>query len=155
TAISVMGRYLALLLWPVHLSADYSFSQIPFASGSSTDWAGWIAVAAVAITALVAARVNRLVSFCLGAALLCFLPAANLLFKTGTIMAERLMYLPSVFCVAAIVAAVYSFARSAGSERRALMLVALVVVLCGVRTFARNGDWHDDVSLWTATVAAA
>jgi hypothetical protein len=47
TAIGVMGRYLALLFWPAHLSADYSFSQVPLASGTLTDWLAWIPVAAV------------------------------------------------------------------------------------------------------------
>lgn len=155
TALGVMGRYLALLLWPAHLSADYSFSQIPLASGNFTDWLAWIAVAAVTVAALISVKENRLVSFCLGAALLTFLPAANLLFTTGTIMAERLMYLPSAFLVAAIVATVYSFEATNGYRRLAPALLSLAVIVCGARTFARNGDWHDDVSLWTATIATA
>ena len=42
TALSVMGRYVALLLWPAHLSADYSFSQIPLAQWQCErlDWRG-------------------------------------------------------------------------------------------------------------------
>lgn len=155
TAIGVMGRYLALLFWPAHLSADYSFSQIPLASGSLVDWLTWIAVAAVAVTALVTAKTNRLVSFCLGAALLTFLPAGNLLFTTGTIMAERLMYLPSVFLLAAVVAAIYSLEPSTGYRWLAPTLLGLFVVLGDARTFTRNADWHDDVSLWTATASMA
>jgi tetratricopeptide (TPR) repeat protein len=99
--------------------------------------------------------VNRLVNFCLGAALLTFLPAANLLFATGTIMAERLMYLPSAFLLAAIVASIYSLELSVGYRRLASALLSLAVVLCGARTFVRNVDWHDDVSLWTATASTA
>jgi tetratricopeptide (TPR) repeat protein len=155
TAIGVMGRYLALLLWPAHLSADYSFSQIPLASGTLTEWLALIAVAAVTVAALATLKANRLVSFCLGAALLTFLPAANVLFTTGTIMAERLMYLPSAFLLAAIVAAIYSFEAKIAYSRLAPTLLGLAVVVCGARTFARNPDWHDDVSLWTATVATA
>ena len=29
------------------------------------------------------------------------------------------------------------------------------MVLCGVRTFVRNADWHDDLRLWTATARTA
>ena len=96
-----MGRYLALLLWPAHLSADYSFSQIPLANGSVSDWLAWMAIVTLAIVTLAAVRVNRMMCFCLAAAFITFLPAANLLFPTGTIMAERLMYLPSAFLLAA------------------------------------------------------
>ncbi|HEX7794046.1 MAG TPA: hypothetical protein VF456_06830 [Vicinamibacterales bacterium] len=155
TAIGVMGRYLALLLWPAHLSADYSFSQIPLASGSLTDWLAWSAVAAVTVAALVSVKANRLVSFCLAAALLTFLPAANVLFTTGTIMAERLMYLPSAFLLAAIITAIFSLEVTAAYRRLAPTLLGLAVVVFGARTFARNADWHDDVSLWTATTATA
>jgi hypothetical protein len=155
TAISVMGRYLALLLWPAHLSADYSFSQIPLVSGNLTDGLAWIALAAITVAALVRVKENRLVSFCLGAAMLTFLPAANLLFTTGTVMAERLMYLPSAFLLAAIVTALYSLEVTIPFRRLAPAVLGLAVVVCGVRTFARNADWHDDVSLWTATIATA
>ena len=155
TAIVVMGRYLALLLWPAHLSADYSFSQIPIATGNLTDWLAWIAVAGVTVAALVRVKESRLVSFCLGAAMLTFLPAANLLFTTGTVMAERLMYLPSAFLLAALVAALYSLEVTIPFRRLAPAVLGFAVVVCGVRTFARNADWHDDVSLWTATIATA
>jgi protein O-mannosyl-transferase len=155
TAIVVMGRYLALLLWPARLSADYSFSQIPLASGNLTDWLAWIVVAGVTAATLVRVKEHRLVSFCLGAAMLTFLPAANLLFTTGTAMAERLMYLPSAFLLAAIVTAVYSLEVTIPHRRLAPTLLGLAIVVCGVRTFARNADWHDDVSLWTATIATA
>jgi hypothetical protein len=155
TALSIMGRYLALVAWPARLSADYSFSQIPFASGNGSEWLAWIAVGALAVVALAGLRRRRAVGFCIGAALIMFLPVANLLFSTGTIMAERLMYLPSVFLLAASVAAIYSLASVVGISPLAPALLALAVVLCGARTVARNLDWRDDLSLWTATSRVA
>jgi tetratricopeptide (TPR) repeat protein len=155
TALSVMGRYIALLLWPAHLSADYSFSQIPLAHGSVSDWLAWIVIVALAIVALAAARVNRMMCFSLAGAFITFLPAANLLFTTGTIMAERLMYLPSAFLLAASVAAIYSVATMCGIRSLAPGVLSLAMVLCGVRTFVRNADWYDDLRLWTATARTA
>ena len=55
-----MGRYVALLLWPAHLSADYSFSQIPLANGSVGDWLAWTVIVTLAIVTLAAVRVNRI-----------------------------------------------------------------------------------------------
>ena len=155
TALSVMGRYLALLVWPSRLSADYSFSQIPLASGQAGDWLAWIAILVLAAVAVLMLRVNRLVTFCLTGAFIALLPAANLLFPTGTIMAERLMYLPSAFLLATIVAAVYSLAPITGLRALAPMVLSVAVVGFGARTYARNADWQDDLSLWTATARVA
>jgi hypothetical protein len=155
TALSVMGRYLAVLVWPIRLSADYSFSQIPLATGTAGDWLAWIALIVLAVLALMMLKVSRVVCFCLAGAFITFLPAANLLFPTGTIMAERLMYLPSAFLVGAGVAAIDSFATVVGWRAFAPALVSLAIVFCAVRTFARNADWQDDLALWTATAQTA
>ena len=56
TAVKVIGKYLALLVWPAHLSCDYSYNQIPFSTWS--DWPTWAAVAAC--LALAAAAVFSL-----------------------------------------------------------------------------------------------
>src|ERR1022692_2812972 len=39
TALKVMARYLGLTLWPLKLSADYSYHEIPLVRGSVQDWA--------------------------------------------------------------------------------------------------------------------
>jgi hypothetical protein len=155
TAVSVMGRYLALLVWPRRLSADYSFAQIPLASGSWSDWLAWLAIVVLAVVTVVTLKANRMVCFCLVAALILFLPASNLLFPTGTIMAERLMYLPSACLIALLVAGIYWTATRLQMAAFAPAVLAVALILCSVRTFVRNSDWSDELSLWTATVHAA
>jgi hypothetical protein len=39
-----IARYLWLAIWPLKLSADYSYSEIPLARRSFSDWTAWIAV---------------------------------------------------------------------------------------------------------------
>jgi tetratricopeptide (TPR) repeat protein len=72
-------------------------------------------------------------------------------------MAERFLYLPSIgFCVAVAVllcAAGERIARSRPIARWALP--AVVVLALGARTYARNADWHDELSLWRSTVAVS
>ncbi len=46
TALATLAKYLKLLIWPLHLSWDYSYAQIPLVSGSPADWLAWIVVAA-------------------------------------------------------------------------------------------------------------
>ena len=45
TALQVMGKYVALLVWPARLSSDYSWAQIPPVGGGATDWLAFLAIA--------------------------------------------------------------------------------------------------------------
>ncbi len=152
TALKVIGRYLGLLAWPAKLSADYSYAEIPLAHGSASDWLAWIALAAV-ITAVIVLRRNRVVVFVVGFAALALLPTANLLFPIGTIMAERFLYLPAIAIAACVVMAVYALPLT--NARIAPAVLCLVVALLAIRTWVRNADWHDDLSLARATALAA
>jgi tetratricopeptide (TPR) repeat protein len=150
TAIKVMARYLALLIWPAHLSCDYSYAQIPLATGSPQDWLAWTVVAAVAAAALLMFRINRLVFFFAGLAFVTFLPTSNLVFPIGTIMAERFLYLPSIALAVCVVLALYAIGRRARLARLAPVTLCLIVAAFAARTWARNSDWRDDLSLMTA-----
>src|SRR4029079_5142994 len=104
TSLAVVTRYLKLVVWPAMLSPDYSFPQIPIATGTASEWEAVSVVAGAAVLTVATLRINRALSFVLAAAFLVFLPASNLLFTAGTIMAERLVYLPSVGVIAAAAA---------------------------------------------------
>jgi tetratricopeptide (TPR) repeat protein len=149
TALKVLGRYLGLLVWPAHLSADYSYNQIPLARGSLYDWIAWISVAVVAV-AIVVFRRHRVIVFVAGFAALAWLPTANLLFPIGTIMAERFLYLPAIAAAVCIVMALYALPAQAAR-------VTLCLITAGflVRTWVRNTDWQDDLSSARAMVSAA
>ncbi len=149
TALKAAGLYLWKLAWPRSLSADYSFEAIPLARGSVQDWMAWATVVAAAAAIGFAAWRNRAVRFFAAFAVLAFVPASNLLFATGTIFGERLMYLPSVGIVALAAIAAQRLPRSAF-----LLATAAIVVAFGVRTWARNPAWSNDVALWRAAVSA-
>lgn len=155
TAIAVMARYLWLIAWPMRLSADYSYAQIPVASGRLQDWFACGAILFVLVGCVVLCRRDRAAAFFGGFALLTFLPASNLLFPTGTIMAERVMYLPSVGIIALVVIAVDRLARRIRRPQILAGVAVAIVAGFAVRTWIRNTDWRDDVSLWTSTVRAS
>ncbi|MGB6943585.1 MAG: DUF1736 domain-containing protein [Bryobacteraceae bacterium] len=149
TALKVLGRYLGLLVWPAHLSADYSYAEIPLAHGSLSDWIAWIGLAAVA-AAIVVFRRNRVILFVAGFAALALLPTANLLFPIGTIMAERFLYLPAIAAAVCIVMALYALPAKAAPITLCLIAAAFMA-----RTWVRNTDWQDDLSSARAMVSAA
>ncbi len=153
TAIKVLARYLWLALWPMKLSADYSYSQIALARGAFDDWICWLAVAAALALMAVLWNRNRLAFFLGGFALLSWLPASNLLFPTGTIMAERLLYLPLVGLVAAAIVAIDAELGRFGVSGTALAIcVAVIAAGFAARTWKRNLDWTDDKSMALANI---
>ena len=155
TAVQVMFRYVTLLVWPAHLSNDYSYAQIPLARGTAVDWIGCVLLAGGAAAALWQARRNRPILFFATFAFVTFLPASNLLFATGTIMGERLVYLPSAGLVALVAIGLRRLASNSRTRVAITCAVAVLIAACGARAWARNPDWTDDVTLWRSAVRSA
>lgn len=146
TAIVVMAKYLWLLVWPARLSADYSYAQIPIATGTLHEWIAWIAVAAVALAVASQFKANRLWFFFGAFAFVTFVPVSNLLFMSGTIMAERFLYLPSVGFAACAVMAVYAICERIHLPILAPIALCVFITGFGVRTWVRNLDWQSDLA---------
>ncbi len=164
TALEVAGRYLWLMVWPQYLSPDYSYNQIPIVTSIGEPR---VLLAGLAWGALIGAacwsyRGARRIFLCVGFTLVTFLTGSNLLVPIGTIMGERLFYLPSVgVCLLAGVGwqrilegrqGTPSTIRLHWLGRR--LLVAIVIVLAA-RTVLRNSDWRTEETLFRSAVAAA
>jgi protein O-mannosyl-transferase len=168
TALAVLGRYAWLLVWPRTLSMDYSYRTILPARGllDPGALAGSLCVAAWVVLLVRTWRRAPGTAFALAFAGIAFAPVANLLFPIGTIMAERLMYLPSVgFCLAAAAVAsplsqeagVRAAARpgSGGRVTATRALLGLIVAALAVRSVVRLRDWRDEYTLYSATLRVA
>lgn len=84
-----------------------------------------------------------------------FLPASNLFFYVGFVIAERVLYIPSMgFCllVATGARAVYVRLRSPWWRTMLTCLCTALVLLNGVRTVHRNRDWSDEESLYRSGI---
>jgi hypothetical protein len=155
TAVDVAFRYLGLLAWPARLSCDYSYNQIPLERGTAGDWAYWTAAALLVAAMVWLYRWNRAGLFPAAFALVAWLPASNLIVPVGTIMAERLAYLPSVGVMACVVLAAGLALRRLPSRAIAAMAAAVWIAAFGWCTWARNADWQNDLSLARSAVRAA
>jgi protein O-mannosyl-transferase len=155
TALKVIPRYLGILAWPARLSVDYSFSEIPLVSGSGESLVLWITVVAAIAAGVVLYRANRTAFFLIGFAVVTFSPTSNLLLPIGTIMAERFLYLPSIGLLGCFVLAIYGIGDRIGLRAFAPVLLCLVTAGLGARTWMRNQDWTNDLSLVTASLRAA
>jgi protein O-mannosyl-transferase len=155
TALGVLLSYIRLLIFPIGLSADYSFNQIPVEPSliGIFPLAGLAVLAALAIFTIT----HRHRNVVLGSAIILFifpyLLISNLMFPVGTIMGERLLYVPSIgFCLA--VAAGFD-ALSRRHQTAVYGSLILLLVWFSSLTVMRNRDWKDDFTLFTADVSSS
>jgi tetratricopeptide (TPR) repeat protein len=163
TALFVQLRYAALCVAPRQLVADYSFDAIPVVRSLIEPRAlfGLTFLAGLGVAAAWGWKASRPVALAVIAWVVFFLPSSNLLFATGTIMAERLAYLPSLgVCLgighlgAGLVAG--SESRAALARRAAVVALAvLLVVGYSARARARIPDWQSNLTLALADVATS
>ena len=118
--IVLVGRYIVLLVVPRYLSLDYGTRVI----GSTVRWhepfiyLGFATIVVFSMTALLAFRRRSWkILFLLAALALSYGMVSNFLILIGTIMGERLMYLPSVFFLI-LIAALLSRLPKPGFLRR-------------------------------------
>ncbi|MFC2171361.1 tetratricopeptide repeat protein [Acidobacteriota bacterium] len=159
TSVTVMFQYLKLLAVPVKLSADYSFAQVEpvhsfFSEGfllASALLAGLVAVAFFAR--------HRFPEGLFGLAFmaLTYGPASNLLIPSGTIMAERLMYVPSLGFCAIVGGALGRLFLWGGRQGKAatVLSLALVLFLYSAKVMSRNEDFKNNTTLFEKTVVTS
>lgn len=154
TAVAILPRYLLLIVAPLHLSADYSHASIP---PVTSPWDGWFVAGLACVAALaglpwvVRSRFLAFASAFFGA---CLLPVANLFFLAPSGMAERYLHLALIPVALTWGWAGQCWLRKRARHRRLIWAVVLgAVVLGGVRTVARNRDWHSDARLFAAVLA--
>uniref|UniRef100_A0A3Q1D0K1 dolichyl-phosphate-mannose--protein mannosyltransferase n=1 Tax=Amphiprion ocellaris TaxID=80972 RepID=A0A3Q1D0K1_AMPOC len=98
---------------------------------------------------------ESLVLFSLGILSLPFIPATNLFFYVGFVIAERVLYIPSIgFCllVAAGARTLYVRLRTRGCKALVLCLCMGLVLLNGLRTVQRNKDWSNEENLYKSGI---
>jgi tetratricopeptide (TPR) repeat protein len=175
TACHVAVKGLWKLVWPVVLSSDYSYDQIHLAGWQLSDVENLKAVLSalfIAGTLVLAVwfwKRCKAVSFFILFYWVTYAPASNLVVTSTSIMAERFLYVPALAFFALLVLGLDFLARRMGltldcddsSLKRPLPRLApqalflIILVLYGLRTYARNFDWRSDISLEESAVNAA
>jgi tetratricopeptide (TPR) repeat protein len=150
TKVVILGKYLALLVFPRSLSYDYSFNQIPYAD--PFDWRFLIALmvnAALALFAILHIGKRQVYAFGILVYFSSISIVSNFVFGIGATMGERFLFQPSLgFAV------VVGFLAYRGMRYRKTLtaLLAATVVAAGWKTIARNEDWEDNFTLFSRDV---
>jgi tetratricopeptide (TPR) repeat protein len=162
TVLRIWAQYLWLVAWPARLSADYSERAFPVSTSALDPSAIAAAALLVGLGMLAAWRWRRGGLDGFGAVwwAVCLLPVSHLV-PYRELMAEHYLYLPMVGVAYVAAGAIDGAARGAsraagapaGRRRVAFAGVLVLTLAAGARTAVRNRDWHDSLTLWTATVA--
>jgi hypothetical protein len=153
SAVAIFGHYARIFVWPTRLSPDYSFDTIAVVRSPVDPWF-WLPLAAiVALTAVVVVAARRSPPLVIAAVafLAPYSIIANAAFPIGTMMAERLFYLPSIGICWGIGLAVGHFdARLAGGRFSTpwKLAAAAVLLALAVVSFQRAKEWRNEERLY-------
>ncbi|XP_067358073.1 protein O-mannosyl-transferase TMTC2 isoform X1 [Channa argus] len=98
---------------------------------------------------------ENVVVFSLGLLAIPFLPATNLFFYVGFVIAERVLYIPSMgFCLLVAVGLRSLYIRLRRRSFRTMLVYcsATLVLFFGVKTIVRNQDWQNEEMLYKSGI---
>jgi 4-amino-4-deoxy-L-arabinose transferase-like glycosyltransferase len=158
TMMGVIPRVAQLLIFPTHLSGDYSPSDVAVAHGFDVaQLPGVFLCFGVAALAVLLRKREAVASFGLCWLVIAFLPVSNLLVPTGFLVAERTLFLPSVGVVlvaGALVQRVRTRARVRESGAMAAA-VGVLITLGLARSIDRQRVWANNDVFFDALVQDA
>ena len=80
-----------------------------------------------------------------------FLPASNLFFPVGFVVAERILYIPSMGYCLLVSLGYYSLKNYMTVKKSVLkVLMISILVLYGMKCYLRNEDWKTEESIFLA-----
>lgn len=153
-------RYVGLFLFPLRLSHDYSWGQLPVIESLGDPLFAVMVGLVLASVALVAWSWRRSPQVLLGLGLfaISFSIASNIVVPVTTMMAERLVYLPSMgLCLAlAVLMRDLSHALPLPGVRRSTVFAAIMAVWISgnaIRTVLRVPYWENNETIRLRDVA--
>ena len=149
TALKVLTLYCSKIIFPTYFSSDYSYNQIPIVSNVFGSWLTLFGIVIIAGLIYFAIRSrNHMAGLGCVVFLSSYFVISNLIFKTGTIMAERLMYMPSLG-FALIAADLFSSGFQAKKYKNILMIVLIILLtIYGARTIKGSSLWQNEKTLF-------
>jgi hypothetical protein len=161
TMLRVVLEWVRLLIWPAHLSADYSPRRIELATGPTFDMLVSVGIlTAVAAIAWSSRRSAPVVTFAILWLATALLIPSNLIVPTGFVLAERTLFVASAPVMLCVALAATRFVPelttlSENSRRLILSLIAVVLVLGIGASALRHRIWRDNGTLFPQTVRDA
>ena len=156
-----------LLLCPAHLSAEYAMGTIPLIK-SITDprnaltlltLLSLMVIVLLGVTRSRRSQLWRAVLFAVSSLIVPFLPASNLFFPVGFVVAERVLYLPSMgFCMLVAIGCwhlITSLSRNKHTLFNYFIKLSLFYLLAmhTAKTVVRNRAWLSSIDLFSSAIS--
>ncbi|XP_035412975.1 protein O-mannosyl-transferase TMTC4 isoform X3 [Cygnus atratus] len=149
-----------LLLCPWWLCFDWSMGCIPLIK-SVSDWriialaALWFCLIGLICQALCSedSHKRRILTLGLGFLIIPFLPASNLFFRVGFVVAERVIYLPSIgYCI--LFTYGFTLLSKQAKKKKILAVAVLGILLINVtRCALRSSQWRSEEQLFRSALS--
>ncbi len=162
TALLILGKYLQLLFFPHPLSWDYSFNQIPIVGFSNFAVIStviiFLALGVFSIYVLYKRYSNlenknptlSILAFCVLHFFITMSVVSNIFIMIGSTLGERFLFIPSIaFCMAVPI-----LLNKLG-KNVLIGTIGIILLLFSLKTFDRNKDWKNKLSLFASGVEAA
>ena len=142
----IQVKYAMLLLWPTDLCCEYPYNCIPLVESLQDERIVHIVVLfmCVSVVSGICFQQGGMAAAALVWTVVPFLPASGIFFTIGSMVGERLLYIPSAgMCLGVALLA------------RSRVIVCFVVVICffwADTLHTRNGEWQNHETLFTSAL---
>lgn len=160
TALGVLTMYIEKFFWPFNLCSDYSYNQLPIIKSFLNPGTLIGALIIMFFSLAIFIFLKRAPALALASAIFIFsyLPIANLVFPTGTIAGERLIFYPSFGLCLFLAWLILSVGRLAPKKILVYFYLALIsagFIFYGYLSFKRSGDWLTEKKLFVSAAKCA
>lgn len=159
TKIVVLMKYLILSVFPQNLNSDYSFNTIPYYQLTDFSFLASLLInIGLVLTGIVLSIRHHVLGFAIISYYIVLMMVANLFFPIGLMMREGYLFNASIGIAIAfgwlIIKGMDRLQKVSFANRRTVLLLSslVVMVLCGAKTWERNYDWKNDVTLFLKEV---
>ncbi len=162
TKMEILFHYLRLFFVPWPLSWDYSYNQVPIVNWNSfTPWVSLFLYVGMLGFAIIKIKKLPVISFGILFFLFMLAPTANLLFLSGSTVAERFLFFPSFGLILAVVYGLAALLKlnietyTGTNIKKFNWILGIVIVIFIGLTMARSSDWKSNETIYAAGVQVA
>ncbi|XP_034841025.1 protein O-mannosyl-transferase TMTC4-like [Maniola hyperantus] len=152
---------IVLLIWPQWLCYDWSMGSIPLINNALDFRILFIFVMYLYIFLFVKAVSSRKYErsrkgILLAASLMIipFLPATNIIYPVGFVIAERILYIPSIgYCLLIAIGFEKILQRKRQFQKIAIGIFFCIVLIYAIKSWRRAYDWQSEYNLFTSALS--
>jgi tetratricopeptide (TPR) repeat protein len=152
---AIFAKYIQLAIFPIHLSWDYSVSQLPLLNFGSLSAIAGVVSALILIGLLIFGVLRRrLIGYGALVFLATFILTSNFFFLINCPLGERFLFMP---VLGILIILVLGFERLAISINKnySIAFFAVICIYYAGRTVIRNADWKNNQTIYESALTVA